>query len=310
LSEGVLYYQTAEKDPTTGKYETVTIQKNGPIAAILTSADEIDNQLETRCLTQGTDESGEQTEAIVESIFSDIDEKPPNLQPWIDYQLLLEMDMPVGGYQVRVPFRGAVRQAFKTWRPGFLKSANMRMRRDADSFLVAVKASAVAHKFQRKIAEDGTIIAAIDDYRHTVEAFDEGLSAAHGHVSETVVAVVEAVEKMLSEAPEDDLDPNSDSVKVSVRELCKRLRIKSTSTAKERLDKAVEAGALEYDDAKHGGRGRPHYFRVLKTAAELRAGSSGGVFPPVEEIKKYFSLYGGDAEQAEQFDQGTGKTRI
>jgi hypothetical protein len=220
------------------------------------------------------------------------------------------MDMPPFGYSVRIPFRAAVRKASKRWRPGFLKAANMRMRRDVDSFLVAVKASALTHKFQREIAENGMIIATLDDYRHAMQAFDEGLSAAHGHIDEKTILVVEAVEAMLTEAPENDLDPKPGAVKVSIRDLCKRLRFKSTSRAKRRLDEAVDAGALEYDDTKHGGRGRPRYFRVTKTAAELRAQPHGGVFPPVEVVRALSPGPTTDAEQEEQNDLMSGKARI
>jgi hypothetical protein len=223
LSEGNITYKSVNKNPATGKFVTVTVIKHGPIAAILTTADDVDQQLGTRCLIQGADESGEQTEAIVERTLSDDDEDMPrNLQPWIDFQLLLKMDMPPQGYRARIPFRKAVLAAFKQSRPKFLKNANMRMRRDVDSFLVAVKASALVHKFQREIAEDGAIIAVIDDYRHAYEAFDRGLAVAHGHIDENVIAVVEAVEQMRDEAPKSDLDPESESperpVKVSVRE--------------------------------------------------------------------------------------------
>jgi hypothetical protein len=298
LSEGRILYQTVATDPATGRKRGETVIKNGPIAAILTTADDVDYQLKTRCLIQGTDESGKQTEQIVERALSDLDETAPNLEPWIDFQLLLEMEAP---YRVRIPFKKAVYQAFKQWRPGFLKGANLRMRRDVDSFMSGVKASAVAYKFQRE-TEGGAIVATLDDYRHSLEAFDEGLAVAHGHVDETVIAVVEAVEEMSGDA---DL-----SVKVPVRELCKKLRIASTSTAKERLDEAVSAGALEYDDTMRGGRGSPRYFRVLRSSAELRAGARGGVFPPVEIVKKIFSGGGGKAEQNEQKIEGEAKTRI
>jgi hypothetical protein len=73
LSEGRLVYKTVMKDPASGRFVTETIVKNGPIAAILTTADPVDDQLETRCLIQDTDESGAQTEAIVERILSDVD---------------------------------------------------------------------------------------------------------------------------------------------------------------------------------------------------------------------------------------------
>ena len=79
----------------------------------------------------------------------------------------------------------------------------------------------------------------------------------------------------------------------------------------ERLDEAVTIGALEYDDTKHGGRGRPRYFRVLKTAAELRAEPHGGVFPSLDEVRNFFSAAPDEtAEQNEQFADGEAKTRI
>ena len=165
----------------------------------------------------------------------------------------------------------------------------MRMRRDADSFLVAIEASAVAHKFQREIVEGGAIVATLDDYRHALEAFDEGLAAAHGYIDENVIAVVEAVEEMLKEAPEDDLDSNPGSVKVSVRDLCKRLRIASTSTAKERLDEAVDAGALEYDDTKHGGRGKAALLPRVKDVGRAAGRAARRRVPARRHREKIFS---------------------
>jgi hypothetical protein len=309
MSEGRLVYQTVRLNPD-GTRESETKEKNGPVIAILTSADEVDHQLKTRTLILNTDESGKQTADIVRSVLTRR-RGPLDLQPWLDLQELLEMDKP---YKVTLPFAAAISKAFDQWRPTFLEGASMRMRRDITSFLTIVKASAVLHKFQRKTAEDGAIIAEISDYQHAYEAFDVGLASVYGEANENVIAVVEAIEEMLKEQPEADLDPDpgSRSTKVPVRELCKRLRIASTSTAKERLDEAVDAGAIEYDELKHGGRGRPRYFRVLKTAAELRAEPGLGVFPPPDEVRKYFSAPcpPENAEQNEQFPDRGAKTRI
>ena len=60
----------------------------------------------------------------------------------------------------------------------------------------------------------------------------------------------------------------------------KELRIGSNDTAANRITEAVEHGALKEDDDRRGaGRGRPRYFWLLKTSAELRAGPQAGVFP-------------------------------
>jgi hypothetical protein len=90
------------------------------------------------------------------------------------------------------------------------------------------------------------------------------------------------------------------------------LRIASTSTAAERLAEAVDAGTLEWDDAMSGGRGKPRYFRILKTASELRAEPHGGVFPPPDVVRKLFAgTYPVETgEQVEQNEQKAGRTRI
>ena len=56
ISEGRIVYQTVVISD--GPPETVTIIKNGPIAAIITTARNVDPELKTRLLPMDTDESG------------------------------------------------------------------------------------------------------------------------------------------------------------------------------------------------------------------------------------------------------------
>ena len=79
-------------------------------------------------------------------------------------------------------------------------------------------------------------------------------------------------------------------IKVTVRDLAKRLRVASTLTAAARLTAAIDFGAVEQDDAMTG-RGGPRYFRVVKTEKAIRADPGLGVFPPVEKVRE--SLFGG-----------------
>jgi hypothetical protein len=302
ISEGRLVYRTVVKN-SDGDYETETIVKNGPIAAILTTAKDVDQELKTRALIQETDESGEQTEAIVERVL-DEHEGADNLQSWVDLQLWLELDMPPEGYRVRIPFRKAIFKAFKQWRPDFLKGSAMRMRRDVSSFLTAIEASAVLHKAQRgELDEKGRIVATLDDYENAYNAFDLGLAATHGGASEKVIAVVAAIEEMSGDA---DLP-----VKVTLRELAKKLRIVNLRTAGERLMEAVSCGAVEQDDSM-SGRGGARYFRLLTTANDLREAPSLGVFPPPDAVRNIF--LGASApetkEQKKQKAQDERKTRI
>jgi hypothetical protein len=296
ISEGHLVYLTVVIDKN-GNRETATITKNGPIAAILTTARDVDREMKTRALVQETDESGEQTAKIVKRVLSK-PEPEPDLTPWLDLQRFLELDAP---YRVDIPFREAIAKAYDQWRKDFLVGAAMRMRRDVSSFLVAAEASAVLHKAQREII-DGVIIATLDDYQHAYEAFGDGLATVHGKASEKVIAVVEAIEELGGSV---DL-----SVKVSVRELAKKLRVSSTSTAWARLMAAEADGAIEQDATLSGRKAR--FFRVLNTAEELRAKPGYGVFPPPETVRNIFAAdYPPETtEQAEQKTESVAKVRI
>jgi hypothetical protein len=293
LSEGCVVYRTVVVDPVTGRKETVTVVKNGPIVPILTTAKDVDHELKTRTLVQDTDESGAQTVEIVRRALSQ-PKGPLNLQSWLDFQHLLKMDAP---YRVVIPFSETVFAAFQKWRPGFLETSALRMRRDVHSFLSAVKASAVTHRFQRETTEDGAIVATLDDYRHVHEAFDQGLASVHdasdSQISENTLAAIEAVEAMMGET-------DFGSVKVTARELAKRLRVGSSSTAWTRLMAAVDCGALEWDETMSGGRGKARYFRVVRTAKDIRTAPGKGVFPPVDVVREICFSGAGGPESAEQ----------
>jgi hypothetical protein len=276
ISEGRIVYQTVVLQEG-GVPETVTIVKNGPIAAIVTTARDIDPELKTRVLVVDADERGAQTVNIAERILSNTKVAAPDLQPWLDFQAWLEMNSP---YRVRVPFKEAIFGAFERWRPGFLKEAALRMRRDIPGFLNAIKASAVVHRAQRKVDADGAIVATLDDYANAHAAFDEGLAAVHGKAGEKVIAVVEAIASIAGNAP--DLP-----VKVTFRELAKRLRVAAPATAGARLAAAMDYGAIEQDDAM-SGRGGARYYKILKTPQEIRAEPGLGVFPPVKHVAGFF----------------------
>jgi hypothetical protein len=302
ISEGRLVYRTVVIDRD-GNRDTETIVKNGPIAAIFTTARDIDVEMKTRALVQETDESGAQTAAIVHSVLSQR-KRADNFQPWIDLQLWLELDMP---YRVELPFREAISEAFDPWRPGFLEEAAIRMRRDVSSFVVAIEASAVLHKAQREGAEDGAVIATLDDYQHAYEAFGEGLATVHGKADAKVIAVVKIIEEMIKENEENDLAP--DSAKVTLRMLAKKLRVGSPTTAGARLNAALDYGAIERTDMS--GRGGARYFRVAMKSEEIEAEPGLGVFPPPEVVRKLFSgpVISEDSGQIGQMDRTAGGKR-
>jgi hypothetical protein len=291
ISEGRIVYSFVSvrdgQEPT-----TVTIVKNGPIAAIITTARDVDPELKTRTLVNDADETGGQTVAIVKRILSDVRLPRPDLQPWLDFQAWLMMDAP---YRVRIPFKEAIFAGFERWRSQFLETAALRVRRDINNIICAVKASAVLHRAQRAVDEDGVILATLDDYANVHSAFDGDLANLYGKVSEKTVAVVRAIEHM---GGAEDL-----SVKVTLRELAKRLGIVSLKTAGARLIAAVDHGAVEQDDSRTGPGGA-RFFKVVKTAKDIEAEPSQGMLPPVGEISRFISARSHPQETGEQREQG------
>jgi hypothetical protein len=279
ISEGRLVYHVVETLED-GSRETKTYIKDGPIGAILTTARDVDREMKTRALVQETDETGKQTAAIVKRILSK-PEPEPDLAPWLDLQRLLELDAP---YRVDIPFREAISKGYADWRPDFLENANMRMRRDVSGFLIAVEACAVLHKFQRQIV-DGVIIATIDDYRHVYSAFGEGLAVVHGKADDKLIATVTAIEAIA--VAQKSKGNDSSIIKVTLRDLAKRLRVGSLATASQRLGAALDYGAIEQVE-ELTGRGGARHFELLMNAKEIQEEPDLGVFPPPGYVEKFY----------------------
>jgi hypothetical protein len=257
---------------------TKKIKRNGPVAVIVTSArDNIESEMLTRLLTSDADESREQTKAVVKEILTkeDNNEDEPDLSPWLDFQMWLELEAP---YEVSVPFGAALYAAYQRRLQAFPNALQLRMRRDISGLISAIKTSAILHKAQREKDAKGRIVATIDDYRHAHGAFDEGVSSLYGvKTRREVVAVLKAVEDMSGSF--------GASVKVTVAALRDKLGINSKSVAANRLMEAVERGGLELDEERGGsGKGRPRYFRLLKTSSQIEAEQGQGVFPPPEDV--------------------------
>jgi hypothetical protein len=94
ISEGRVVYSFVSvregHDPV-----TVEIVKNGPIAAVITTARDVDPELKTRTLVNDADETGGQTVAILKRILSDVKAPRPDLQPWLDFQAWLMRMCPI-----------------------------------------------------------------------------------------------------------------------------------------------------------------------------------------------------------------------
>ena len=300
ISEGCIDHLLAIPQAS-GPPVTMKIKRNGPVAVIITSArDNVESEMLTRLLTSDADESHEQTKAVVKGLLAndDRDEEEPDLTPWLDFQLWLELEAP---YDVSVPFGAAIYRAYERRLGAFPNAIQLRVRRDVSGLISAIKTSAVLYKAQRDRDAKGRIFATIDDYRHAHEAFDEGISSLYGvKTRKEIAAVIKAVEELGGSLGE--------SVKVTVAALRHKLGINSNSTASARLTEAVEQGALEVDEEKCGsGRGQPRYFRLLRTAKQIAAEPAQGVFPPpgdvLREINSPPSVGSGHEDKTDRTDR-------
>ena len=291
ISEGRLDHNVALPQ-TDGPHETLHIKRNGPVVVVITSArDNVEDEMLTRLMTSDADESWQQTVNVVRNalLTEDRGAGEAEIEPWLDYQRWLSLEAP---YKVAIPFRNAISEAFdEHWERlkerGENPKIQLRLRRDVQSMLTAIKTSAILHKAQRKKDARGRIVATVDDYRNAHEAFDEGLSSLYKlKIPLTALAVVKAIEEIGA--------TEEDSVKITVSMLMSKLGISGRGAAADRIRDAEDRGFIKLVD-KFGGYGRTtaREYTIGRSSkvieADIKAGVGSGVFPPAERVESSHS---------------------
>ena len=195
ISSGQLSYATVQPTGPNGKLEGVTIGKEGPVAFIMTTAREnVEEELLTRLLVTVTDETDRQTQNILDAVALAAAGQGPTpvseteLAKWRALQDWLRL----GPRDVLIPFAPAIAQD--------TDRRSMRIRRDFPAVLSMIQASALLHRAQRVIDQEGRIIAEMQDYAIALAALDEGLEElAHGDTAQ-IEAVRYAVDGALRRA--------------------------------------------------------------------------------------------------------------
>ncbi len=299
LSEPEFVYQKYNNET-----DTVTeIKKVGPFTVWASSArSNVEHELLTRLIVLSLDESPEQSEMILAAKAAAAAgtpwHKPPTeveLQEAQDYQRLLQLDAP---YKVIVPFAPAIHAALG-------HTEEVRIRRDFPSFIGAVKASAIIHRYQRTADSEGRIVATVEDYSHAVEAYGAAISATHGvSVDPTVLRLVRAIEgavekeraKAVAEAPK--VNPNIPPwmahdgwVKLTYRDLRGLLGIESEGTINRRVADALDHKLIDRMSVP-GGQHMGVKYKVLVPSAEFEniVGASK-LFPPSNLVAECQSAF-------------------
>jgi phage/plasmid primase-like uncharacterized protein len=240
MSEGVLRYQVPRKQPD-GTMETVTIEKHGPVAFMVTTTrNKLHPENETRMLSIEVDDSAEQTRRVVEMVAEvegfNRDVVRPKLKLWHDYQRWLAE----GECRVNVPFAPTLVSLIT-------QTKSVRLRRDVGQLLRAIKAHALLHRAHRRRTKEGEIVAEIErDYKPVRLLVGDPLAtAAEMKTRKTVKETVEAVKQL-----EDAMHPRTRRLHeragtpgIAVKEIAARLNL-DMSAVYRRLQAAEMAGFL------------------------------------------------------------------
>lgn len=142
-SEGQLTIASTGKNPTTGRLETQEYRVEGPVMIFLTTtAVEIDEELQNRCIVLTVDENREQTRAIHE-----LQRMSETLEGMIAREEKLEvLRLHRNAQRLLRPLRVVNPYARRLRFP----DASTRMRRDHMKYLALIRATALLHQHQRE----------------------------------------------------------------------------------------------------------------------------------------------------------------
>lgn len=230
LSEGKLRYPVVQKQAD-GTLETITIEKNGPVAFMVTTTrNKLHPENETRMLPIEVDDSPAQTRAVL-GMVAQIEGLNKALAavdfaPWHDYQRWLA----AGERRVLVPFANEL--------AALIPPKSVRLRRDLGQLLRAIKAHALLHRNHRRLSNKGSIVATInEDYAAVRELMADLLATtAEVKVRKALMETVLAVEEL-----QEELEDEHQGVRV--RAIAAALNL-DMSTIRRRLTAAEGAGYI------------------------------------------------------------------
>ncbi|MBN2132511.1 MAG: toprim domain-containing protein [Sedimentisphaerales bacterium] len=267
-SEGELTIASTGKDPTTGRMETQEYHVEGPVMIFLTTtAIDIDEELQNRCLTLTVDESREQTERIhaLQRKARTLEglklkkQRQKTLNVLRNIQRLLQPVDVVNPWADQLTFT----------------AERTRTRRDHEKYLTLIDAIALLHQHQRPR-----------------EKVDPSTELGTGEGGEFIRVTLDDIELANRIAPEllgrslDELPPQSrrllDHIKALVRDICKREDIEQHLALFSRRQLCESTGwtysqvkrhlirlqELEHTIPRYGGMGSTMRYELLVDANE------------------------------------------
>lgn len=241
ISDGRLRYPVPQK--VEGKMETVVVEKNGPVAFLVTTTKAaLNSENETRMLSLEIDDSEEQTRRVLDKVAEivgmNVARAAIDFEPWRDFQRLLG----AGNCKVVVPFARELGR--------LLVSAKApRLRRDFTQILLAIQAHALLNHLHRQTDDRGQIVAEIDaDYVPVAALMGGIMSDASGvGIEPALQQTIDAVKIATADLSRED--------GATAFEIAKLLKL-DKSAAWRRLGVAMNKGYVLNLETRKGQPGR------------------------------------------------------
>jgi hypothetical protein len=261
LSENRIDYETTVRRPD-GSFTTNRVTKEGPTNLIFTTTqDAVHAENETRLLSLTTDDSNEQTKAVMNRLAKG-NADAVDLQRWHDLQNWLASD--AAEKRVTIPFAAVLSD--------LTPASAVRMRRDFGAILGLIQTHAMLHQCTRERDDQGRIIATIEDDYAVVRGLVS--SAVSQGVGATVSTSVRETVQAVGDVAKDKGGLGKPPV-ATVGEVAEHLKV-DKSNAGRRLKTAARGGYIENQETRPGvkaqwvvGEPLPDHSEVLPTVAEV-----------------------------------------
>jgi Bifunctional DNA primase/polymerase, N-terminal len=244
ISEGRLAYEVTVPE----KRSSQLLEKEGPVAFISTTCRaSLDREIETRVISLYSDNSDEQTSAVVRSILESASRTPrdPDLSEWY----ALDRWLAQGPREVVLPWAPALAT--------FQLSGPPRLRRDISNLLALAKAHALLHRATREIDGQGRIVSTLDDYDVVrglladamAIATDKAVREGTRKIVEAVVALrAEGAVRVSMSAASRKAGRSKSTTNTDVHDALEKGYLVSLSAAPERFDLAAGDPLPDQDD--------------------------------------------------------------
>jgi hypothetical protein len=280
ISEGHLRHETVAN--TSDGFTPMVLERDGPTGLLVTTtAVALEPELETRMFTIPVTDTPEHTRDVLAAIGAEAmgqrQTSTVDPGPWHALQERIESS----GRVSVVPFADKLAAA--------IPPVAVRLRRDFGAILRLVQTHAILHQAQRKLDEQGRVIATLDDYAAVFELTADLVASGVGaSVPPTVRETVAAVAELTAQQ-----QPRIGVMQSRVRE---RLGLDKSSVSR-RVAAAIKSGFLVNSEER---KGRPACLELGEALPD-----ECEVLPRPEALRQPWRCCGGCAGDATPFSRLT-----